>query len=60
MKNPVALICGVSGQEGAYLDDFLLENGYDVSGTSRDSVRTNFYLISNDVQPSSRGEPVPT
>jgi len=32
-----ALICGVSGQDGAYLARFLLERGYEVYGTSRDA-----------------------
>lgn len=32
----VALICGVSGQDGAYLADQLLNLGYQVVGTSRD------------------------
>jgi GDPmannose 4,6-dehydratase len=32
-----ALICGVGGQDGAYLAKFLLEKGYVVSGTSRDA-----------------------
>jgi GDPmannose 4,6-dehydratase len=31
-----ALIIGVSGQDGAYLADFLLGKGYEVHGTSRD------------------------
>jgi GDPmannose 4,6-dehydratase len=31
-----ALICGISGQDGAYLADFLLQKGYRVIGTSRD------------------------
>jgi len=31
-----ALICGVSGQDGAYLAQLLLEKGYEVFGTSRD------------------------
>jgi GDPmannose 4,6-dehydratase len=30
-----ALICGVSGQDGAYLAQLLLERGYEVIGTSR-------------------------
>ncbi|MGA1134357.1 MAG: GDP-mannose 4,6-dehydratase, partial [Prochlorotrichaceae cyanobacterium] len=34
---PVALVCGVSGQDGAYLARLLLEKGYQVYGTSRDS-----------------------
>lgn len=32
-----ALICGVSGQDGAYLARLLLEKGYEVYGTSRDA-----------------------
>ena len=32
-----ALICGISGQDGAYLADLLLNKGYVVIGTSRDA-----------------------
>ena len=32
-----ALICGISGQDGAYLARLLLGKGYEVFGTSRDS-----------------------
>jgi GDPmannose 4,6-dehydratase len=31
-----SLICGVSGQDGAYLAQLLVANGYEVHGTSRD------------------------
>jgi GDPmannose 4,6-dehydratase len=31
-----ALICGVNGQDGSYLAQFLLKKGYEVWGTSRD------------------------
>lgn len=31
-----ALICGISGQDGAYLAKLLLDKGYEVFGTSRD------------------------
>jgi GDPmannose 4,6-dehydratase len=34
--NKCALICGISGQDGAYLAQFLLAKGYRVVGTSRD------------------------
>jgi GDPmannose 4,6-dehydratase len=34
---PVAMICGVSGQDGAYLAKLLLDQGYRVIGTSRDA-----------------------
>jgi GDPmannose 4,6-dehydratase len=37
-----ALICGVAGQDGSYLAKFLLEKGYQVIGTSRDSTISNF------------------
>jgi GDPmannose 4,6-dehydratase len=36
-SKPRALICGISGQDGAYLAKFLLGRGYDVIGTSRDA-----------------------
>ncbi len=32
-----ALICGISGQDGAYLARHLLDKGYAVTGTSRDT-----------------------
>lgn len=37
-----ALICGVGGQDGAYLARLLLEKGYEVIGTSRDAMATPF------------------
>lgn len=37
-----ALICGVNGQDGAYLAKQLLEKGYVVIGTSRDAMATSF------------------
>lgn len=37
-----ALICGVSGQDGAYLAQLLLSKGYEVWGTSRDAQVTTF------------------
>jgi GDPmannose 4,6-dehydratase len=37
-----ALICGVSGQDGAYLARHLLGLGYEVSGTSRDAEGSEF------------------
>lgn len=33
-----ALICGVSGQDGAYLAKLLVDKGYGVVGTSRDAI----------------------
>jgi len=37
-----ALICGISGQDGAYLARLLLDKGYTVIGTSRDMQITPF------------------
>lgn len=37
-----ALICGVNGQDGAYLASLLLDKGYNVWGTSRDVQTSNF------------------
>jgi GDPmannose 4,6-dehydratase len=37
-----ALICGVSGQDGAYLAQLLLSKGYVVCGTSRDAQISSF------------------
>lgn len=37
-----ALICGVSGQDGAYLAQLLLNKGYIVCGTSRDAQISSF------------------
>jgi len=37
-----ALICGISGQDGAYLARLLLDKGYAVYGTSRDAQLASF------------------
>ena len=37
-----ALICGISGQDGAYLAELLLKKEYDVYGTSRDAQISSF------------------
>tara|TARA_A100001011_G_scaffold363972_1_gene414295 strand:- start:1051 stop:2025 length:975 start_codon:yes stop_codon:yes gene_type:complete len=48
-----ALITGISGQDGSYLAEFLLEKGYEVWGTlKRNSVSENqTYRISEDIFP---------
>jgi GDPmannose 4,6-dehydratase len=40
-----ALICGVSGQDGAYLAQLLLSKGYTVFGSSRDKDKTEFHNL---------------
>ena len=42
---PKALITGVTGQDGSYLADFLLEKGYEVVGMVRRTSTTNFERI---------------
>ena len=51
----IALIIGVTGQDGAYLSQFLLNKGYKVYGTARRSssdsfTRLNYLGIKNDVE----------
>jgi GDPmannose 4,6-dehydratase len=41
-KKKTALICGISGQDGTYLSQFLLDRGYQVHGTSRDAQASSF------------------
>ncbi len=41
-----ALICGVSGQDGAYLARLLLDKGYAVHGSSRDAQMSSFRNLS--------------
>jgi len=40
-----ALITGITGQDGAYLADFLIENGYEVFGTYRRVSTPNFWRL---------------
>jgi len=42
---PTALITGITGQDGSYLADFLLEKGYTVIGMVRRSSTVNFSRI---------------
>jgi GDPmannose 4,6-dehydratase len=48
-----ALICGVSGQDGAFLAKLLFEKGYDVFGSSRDAQTQEAQLLmDNSIQTS--------
>ena len=42
MRDKIALILGISGQDGGYLADLLLSKGYRVHGTSRDADLPSF------------------
>ncbi len=46
MSTRRVLICGISGQDGSYLAQFLLEKGYEVWGTSRDAQASTFGNLS--------------
>ncbi|MEK6716793.1 MAG: GDP-mannose 4,6-dehydratase [candidate division NC10 bacterium] len=45
MSTPTALITGITGQDGSYLADFLLDKGYRVVGMVRRSSTENFERI---------------
>ncbi|WP_293034411.1 GDP-mannose 4,6-dehydratase [Paraburkholderia sp.] len=45
MKIKTAVITGITGQDGAYLAEFLLSKGYRVYGTYRRTASTNFWRI---------------
>lgn len=50
MKQPVALITGVTGQDGAYLSEYLLSLGYEVHGLKRRSSLFNTQRIDHIYQ----------
>ena len=45
MSNKVAIITGITGQDGAYLAELLLNKGYIVYGTYRRTSSVNFWRI---------------
>ena len=45
MKKKIALITGISGQDGAYLAEFLLNKNYVVVGTDRRSARMSHWRL---------------
>jgi GDPmannose 4,6-dehydratase len=47
MSKKTALITGITGQDGSYLAEFLLEKGYDVVGMVRRSSTVNFDRIAH-------------
>ena len=53
MKKKVALITGVTGQDGAYLSEFLLNKGYIVHGIKRRSSSFNTNRIDHLFQEKS-------
>ena len=51
-----ALITGITGQDGAYLAEFLLEKGYQVHGTVRRSSSFNTNRIDNLISKYSQSQ----
>ena len=45
MRNKIALIFGVSGQDGAYLADFLLKKKYKLLGITRNNSKSNLFRL---------------
>ncbi|BEV54088.1 GDP-mannose 4,6-dehydratase [Burkholderia contaminans] len=45
MSNKISIITGITGQDGAYLAQLLLDNGYTVYGTYRRTSSVNFWRI---------------
>src|SRR5438477_9119002 len=56
-KNKVALITGVTGQDGAYLSELLLNKGYEVHGIKRRSSLFNTNRIDHLYQDPLVGRP---
>ena len=57
-KNKIALITGITGQDGAYLSKFLLDKGYEVHGIKRRTSTFNTSRI-NDLFEKSQNENLP-
>lgn len=57
-KNKIALITGVTGQDGAYLSKFLLDKGYEVHGIKRRTSTFNTSRI-DDLFEKSQNENLP-
>ena len=47
MKKRVAFITGITGQDGSYLAEFLLQKGYEVHGMRRRASTENLQNIEN-------------
>jgi GDPmannose 4,6-dehydratase len=50
----VALITGITGQDGSYLAEFLLEKGYEVHGITRRASISNTARIDKKNHPCQR------
>src|SRR5437764_992489 len=55
-KRPVALLTGITGQDGAYLAEFLIDKGYEVHGIKRRTSLFNTDRIDHLYQDPHAGE----
>ena len=56
MKHKVALITGITGQDGSYLAELLLEKGYEVHGIKRRASSFNTQRIDHIYQDSHKAD----
>ena len=47
LNNKKALITGITGQDGSYMDEYLLEKGYEVHGIIRRSSSFNTWRVNH-------------
>ncbi|MEJ2764616.1 GDP-mannose 4,6-dehydratase [Photobacterium sp. MCCC 1A19761] len=57
MSKKVALISGITGQDGSYLAEFLLDKGYEVHGIKRRSSLFNTERVDHIYQDRHEGDP---
>ena len=57
IKNKVALITGITGQDGSYLAEFLLSKGYKVHGIKRRSSSLNTSRIDHLYEDPHENDP---
>lgn len=57
-KKKIALIFGITGQDGAYLAEFLLNKNYEVHGVKRRASTNNTYRIDSLIHNSQNGPQV--
>lgn len=56
MKQKIALITGITGQDGAYLAEFLISKGYEVHGVKRRTSLSNTKRIDHLLQNSAQNK----
>ena len=60
MKKKIALITGITGQDGSYLAELLLSKGYEVHGLVRRSSQANTNLIRHLINDQRKNNLLPS